>query len=213
MLAKYHAIIVSSENVRICAPTALGKAKRGEQHFRCLYEAAEIDRVAGNENETKNLQRQVDSLVELLGHHGVRLDARPLSAAREPLGPGPLPVPVSQIPAQTISTDMPVSYPPPQLSMVQPPLSGSGQPDYVDTNQYFQEQVEGEPWSHSSADPLVDGTAKALGHSPSNEPSHGTLVISASGRSKYLGPSAASEWLKDVCTVGEREMTDKISKK
>ena len=36
------------------------------------------------------------------------------------------------------------------------------------------------------------------GMSPNDEPSHGTLVISASGRSKYLGPSAASEWLKDV---------------
>lgn len=36
--------------------------------------------------------------------------------------------------------------------------------------------------------------------SPNDEPSHGTLVISASGRSKYLGPSAASEWLKDVRT-------------
>lgn len=36
------------------------------------------------------------------------------------------------------------------------------------------------------------------GLSPNDEPSHGTLVISASGRSKYLGPSAASEWLKDV---------------
>lgn len=28
--------------------------------------------------------------------------------------------------------------------------------------------------------------------------SFGTLVISQSGRSKYLGPTAASEWLKDV---------------
>ena len=39
---------------------------------------------------------------------------------------------------------------------------------------------------------------KQTGMSPNDEPSHGTLVISASGRSKYLGPSAASEWLKDV---------------
>ena len=29
--------------------------------------------------------------------------------------------------------------------------------------------------------------------------SYGTLVIAPSGRGKYLGPSAASEWLKDVC--------------
>lgn len=31
--------------------------------------------------------------------------------------------------------------------------------------------------------------------------SHGTLVISHTGSSKYLGPSAASEWLKDVSFV------------
>lgn len=33
---------------------------------------------------------------------------------------------------------------------------------------------------------------------PTDEQSHGTLVISHTGRSKYLGPTAASEWLKDV---------------
>jgi hypothetical protein len=33
------------------------------------------------------------------------------------------------------------------------------------------------------------------------EQSHGTLVISSTGRSKYLGPTAASEWLKDVCLL------------
>jgi len=33
------------------------------------------------------------------------------------------------------------------------------------------------------------------------EQSHGTLVISSTGRSKYLGPTAASEWLKDVSIV------------
>jgi hypothetical protein len=31
------------------------------------------------------------------------------------------------------------------------------------------------------------------------EHSYGTLVISRSGRSKYLGRTAASEWLKNVC--------------
>lgn len=29
--------------------------------------------------------------------------------------------------------------------------------------------------------------------------SHGTLMLSQGGRSKYLGPTAGSEWLKDVC--------------
>lgn len=36
-----------------------------------------------------------------------------------------------------------------------------------------------------------------LGTSPDDQ-SFGTLVISQSGRSKYLGPTAASEWLQDV---------------
>lgn len=43
--------------------------------------------------------------------------------------------------------------------------------------------------------------------SPTAEPSHGTLVISQSGRSKYLGPSAASEWLKDVSQIRERKVS------
>ncbi|WVW79040.1 hypothetical protein I302_101003 [Kwoniella bestiolae CBS 10118] len=34
--------------------------------------------------------------------------------------------------------------------------------------------------------------------SPTAELSHGTLVMSHTGSSKYLGPSAASEWLKDA---------------
>lgn len=37
--------------------------------------------------------------------------------------------------------------------------------------------------------------------SPQDQPdsrSYGTLVLSYGGRSKYLGPTAASEWLKDV---------------
>lgn len=29
--------------------------------------------------------------------------------------------------------------------------------------------------------------------------SHGTLMLTEGGRSKYLGPTAGSEWLKDVC--------------
>jgi hypothetical protein len=29
--------------------------------------------------------------------------------------------------------------------------------------------------------------------------SYGTLMLSEGGRSKYLGPTAGSEWLRDVC--------------
>ena len=32
--------------------------------------------------------------------------------------------------------------------------------------------------------------------------SYGTLMLSKGGRSKYLGPTAAIEWLKDVCRLG-----------
>lgn len=31
--------------------------------------------------------------------------------------------------------------------------------------------------------------------------SHGTLMLGSGGRSKYLGPTAGSEWLKDVCSL------------
>jgi hypothetical protein len=37
-----------------------------------------------------------------------------------------------------------------------------------------------------------------------DEHSYGTLVISRSGRSKYLGRTAASEWLKNVCRRDQR---------
>jgi len=33
---------------------------------------------------------------------------------------------------------------------------------------------------------------------PPQDPGHGTLVMSTSGSSKWLGHTAASEWLKDV---------------
>jgi hypothetical protein len=60
----------------------------------------------------------------------------------------------------------------------------------------FQNQV--------TTSPLPRPSSSSLSQSPleqTNEQSHGTLVISHTGRSKYLGPTAASEWLKDVCAV------------
>lgn len=44
---------------------------------------------------------------------------------------------------------------------------------------------------------LLSSITLAPAASPEDQ-SFGTLVISHSGRSKYLGPTAASEWLKDV---------------
>ena len=40
--------------------------------------------------------------------------------------------------------------------------------------------------------------------------SHGTLMLDKAGRSKYLGPTAGSEWLKDVCHL-TIELGDKMS--
>jgi hypothetical protein len=83
--------------------------------------------------------------------------------------------------------------------MAQPPIPVPNEAAaYEDPNQYLQNPIDGGPWSQPPNDPLPNGYNKQPEASPSNEPSHGTLVISASGRSKYLGPSAASEWLKDV---------------
>ena len=55
------------------------------------------------------------------------------------------------------------------------------------------------------APPGVSLTHPMSTNSPTTAQSHGTLVISHSGQSKYLGPSAASEWLRDVsCTPPNR---------
>jgi hypothetical protein len=63
----------------------------------------------------------------------------------------------------------------------------------------------GEPHPPSTSSGGGVGAAGAFlspsAHAPEASPedqSFGTLVISQSGRSKYLGPTAASEWLKDV---------------
>jgi hypothetical protein len=69
---------------------------------------------------------------------------------------------------------------------------------HIDQNRPVEQPFNDSTWSNSPVELLPDGTLKQSIVSPSNEASHGTLVISASGRSKYLGPSAASEWLKDV---------------
>jgi hypothetical protein len=84
------------------------------------------------------------------------------------------------------------------------PLPQSGYTDnsgpeiHIDQNRPVEQPFNDATWSNSPVELLPDGTLKQSIVSPSNEASHGTLVISSSGRSKYLGPSAASEWLKDV---------------
>ena len=48
----------------------------------------------------------------------------------------------------------------------------------------------------SNAGATVDLTDAAA-----QDGSYGTLMLSEGGRSKYLGPTAGSEWLRDVCEV------------
>lgn len=51
----------------------------------------------------------------------------------------------------------------------------------------------------SLAAPVGFITAQAPDDLPDNDESHGTLVVSSSGQSKYMGQTAATEWLKNVC--------------
>lgn len=75
----------------------------------------------------------------------------------------------------------------------------------IDNNQNPLEQqpFNNNVWTASPVENVAEGIVRQSVVSPSNEASHGTLVISASGRSKYLGPSAASEWLKDVSACSQ----------
>ena len=43
--------------------------------------------------------------------------------------------------------------------------------------------------------------------------SYGTLMLSKGGRSKYLGPTAGSEWLKEVCHLDSAALPERKKKK
>jgi hypothetical protein len=90
---------------------------------------------------------------------------------------------------QAAGTSMPL----PQLGYA----SGSSQ-HVANEDRIGQQPFDNNAWTQSPVEQIQDGVVRHTVVSPPNEASHGTLVISASGRSKYLGPSAASEWLKDV---------------
>jgi hypothetical protein len=143
--------------------------------------------------------------VELLGHHGVRLDFRSSmsndirSNAQQVPSTSETTVPPLQ---PTIQSNYGQSFRTPQVPMPLSQLScpsGSTQPIANNQDQFAQQPFNDiVAWSQSPVENLSDPTIRQTILSPANEASHGTLVISASGRSKYLGPSAASEWLKDV---------------
>ena len=146
------------------------------------------------------MRKQVDSLVELLGHHGVRLESKAIN--QDPPRTGAPQVTPNWAPSTSaphVVADQ--TCLPPPLPMALPQLGytdDSGQNTLGHQNRPIEQPFNDSTWSNSPVEHLPDGTFKQSIVSPSNEPSHGTLVISASGRSKYLGPSAASEWLKDV---------------
>lgn len=58
-------------------------------------------------------------------------------------------------------------------------------------NEAFRSVANGH--NQSATNPLVT----SHNENESND-AHGTLLLSKEGRSKYLGPTAGSEWLKDV---------------
>jgi hypothetical protein len=62
----------------------------------------------------------------------------------------------------------------------------------------------------SNTDAIVDLTDDAA-----HDGSYGTLMLSEGGRSKYLGPTAGSEWLRDVCktTVDIKKLLKCVSLK
>ena len=65
-------------------------------------------------------------------------------------------------------------------------------------------QVAGEtidPVNHLSAGASSVDAAVDLTDDAAQDGSYGTLMLSEGGRSKYLGPTAGSEWLRDVCKM------------
>lgn len=147
--------------------------------------------------------------MELLGHHGVRLDTRSSMSndfrSNAQQVPSTSETTVASL-QPTIQSNYVQSFRTPQvplpLSQLSYPSSypsGSTQP-IANNQDLFAQQPFNDivAWSQSPVENLPDPTIRQTIVSPANEASHGTLVISASGRSKYLGPSAASEWLKDA---------------
>lgn len=190
-----------------------------------------LDRVSSNETETRELRKQVDVLVGLLGQHGVKVGETGMNTNNNEAGAGQ---PGLGIGGSNLGTGFSQSDNT-SVAVVQadqqPRGSHSGDLFTYDTSGSYnaapssalrsletqnrqtysaQHTQLSEPLNQTfsnhdhviSHSPNTGGLDTSVfqqtGMSPNDEPSHGTLVISASGRSKYLGPSAASEWLKDV---------------
>lgn len=96
-------------------------------------------------------------------------------------------------------------------SLVSPPAGGT-QPavEYHDTTNeepYIPASPVGPSSVHFNYDTPVGLPSSnsmqqhVVENNPLDDESHGTLVITRSGRSKWLGPTAGTEWLKDVSSL------------
>ncbi|WWD21848.1 hypothetical protein CI109_106336 [Kwoniella shandongensis] len=151
--------------------------------------------------------------------HSPSDDSHSLESEDDPAGPGPGPQRASSPPS-------PIYDPSPRQdrdrssSGAHPPPSNTGFQQHQNQQQYHHSHSQSQ--SHvpldtysSSRSPSVPSRPPPMaqlpsiqsftsaasggggGGGPAVEPSHGTLVIGRSGRSRYLGPSAGTEWLKN----------------
>jgi hypothetical protein len=90
-------------------------------------------------------------------------------------------IPVSPQPATTIDSE--------HNSSDRPGTTGLGDPLI---------QTEARVSASEERPPTRGPTDAATRHDDEQSASHGTLMLEKDGRSQYLGPTAGSEWLKDV---------------
>jgi hypothetical protein len=94
----------------------------------------------------------------------------------------------------------PLTHPPP-LVQDEPLFAGPSET----TPQSFRYNYNLTP--QTAAPPIAGLSASRAGGAESpNEESFGTLVLSQSGRSTYLGPTAGPEWLRNVSTKREQQV-------
>jgi hypothetical protein len=103
----------------------------------------------------------------------------------------------TQPPEQQYPSHLPLGAFPPEHGTTPytapPGLLGGARSGWIDGLKSQQQQQQQEPPPPSSAT-----GSTLLGPRPTNQQGVGTLLIGRAGRSKFLGPTAGSEWLNDV---------------
>lgn len=169
-------------------------------------------KLRADSTETIQLRERLDALERLLlkDNTGAAQDqerSSPLHRSQSSSTPPPtndrsqLPLPQSgsELPfnIEDILPDFSLAMPTPN-----PSVSNTTAPPELSVSQDFrpvpQTQVDQIHFDFGplASDHLAETTHQAM-EAP-EEQSHGTLMLTQGGRSKYLGPTAASEWLKDV---------------